>query len=238
MPCARSSEANRPSRQAARGDIPLPDLQGLAATLIASVDPGRAERLVRSISDVIYQRAALGKLAGLIAVADFNRAERLARDIGDPVLQTRALKEVAKSVAGKDPDRAEQIARCIHDRGLQAWALTAVAEGTLTYLHGDWQELGELDERRAHLLTQLLTGLAIRTASDCTVPAPMRCLRRLRYCVTTVRSATRVKSLRHLGAAFEAIAVGSFRLIVRASEALAFLRPLRRRAVPRKATRL
>jgi molecular chaperone DnaK (HSP70) len=103
-----------------------------AAKGMASVDPDRAEQIVRDLGDVVRQDVALYAIAEAMAPTDPDRAERIARDLSDARRKWWLLRHVAEALAVTDPDRAESVARSIGDREERLRALrqvvTALAE--------------------------------------------------------------------------------------------------------------
>ncbi|HEX5494485.1 MAG TPA: hypothetical protein VFX70_07945, partial [Mycobacteriales bacterium] len=97
------------------------------AGAVARIDPGRAERIARSVTDSPSQAQALADVAAAVAGTDPDRAEWLARSISDPHWRARAFSGVAGAVVRADPDRARRLAADVLSTGNWLEVLGVVA---------------------------------------------------------------------------------------------------------------
>jgi uridine phosphorylase len=117
------------------------------ALTAALADPGRAEQIVRTITNDGQQTWAVRKVVEAVTPSDPGRAVRIARAITDTIQQARAIRKIAAAVAPHDPTRAEHIARSIRDPNLQARALRDLAAA-----------VAPSDPERAEQITRTITN--------------------------------------------------------------------------------
>jgi tetratricopeptide (TPR) repeat protein len=101
--------------------FPLAEL----AKALAVIDPERAERIARSISDDHRRSVTLVDVAGRVAVADVDCAERIASTLTYD--HDMAIEAIAEALAAIDPERAEYLASTIKYENPRAKAMAKVA---------------------------------------------------------------------------------------------------------------
>ena len=72
---------------------------GVVAAEVAATGPGRAERIINSITDEPARAWALSELAGALAATDLDRAEHITNSITDESAKASALGSIAKALA-------------------------------------------------------------------------------------------------------------------------------------------
>jgi hypothetical protein len=130
-PTAPSASPGRSPTRATKEEALAAVAEALAVT-----DPGRAERIARSITgEYAYGAWALLSVAKALAATDPGRAarlitdaERAAQSITREDAKASALAAVAEALAATEPGRAERTARSITNEHCRASALAAVAE--------------------------------------------------------------------------------------------------------------